>query len=893
LPRLEVLGVDRQQGDVAVQVDPAFDIDAVDLKNCEPLLLSRLHGWVNPRLYQVTRLGLRYSQGDYAGTLRLAPRKPDVTCETVSNVRVTDRAIEETILLDFTIKNAGVRELSFLLPAWMADSRISVPMLRQKSIEPASKEAGSPLRVRIELQDEVMDQLRILVENDRLLTPGVHEAPIPAVEIGRTNRRYVAIESAGRDEVVVQEDKLREIDALGRQQKEWELLKGILGREMTMAYLVAPDARQPQLPFRTEYRGAVETVKARIGLAESTLVLDASGAYRAQAVLHVDNATEQYLEIRLPEGAQLWTARVAGEPVKPVKLSGAVDARGVRIPLIKTAAGDLSYELVLKYGGKMPALGPLGRVAFPLLHCENIRPELSQVRLYVPDHYQWFDFGGTMRPVLEEADLQAGYVQFQTKQTEKLLDTLRQGDKYAQARASVNIKVQNEKSQGQTYYFSTASAANPNLQSELAANARVNQGATLEAMQIEQMPQQAQQMGNRMQLNNVFLGQKFTQARGVVNQSLANWSDAEEQKTHAMDKTQRFSREWLDKNGLVVAGSTTTTTDADPERLRTKASTPAPDRNNAVYFSDNFSSWASATKQPSANSITVQNQGRQLSAAWTTEQGEAQSDKQKGSTDEALVLYKRRLQEQAVQQEAGGQYQKAIEQAPASPKANPVSDLVIPEIAQAARVVRDSAGKEKKYDDATDHTVLSVESLELGESSAGKPMNLARRSSGRADGRTAVLGTKRMATNAEGQGADESTKTGLTLSVGQTYSFSVKAVNGAGLASLDFTLPNRGALYRFTTPRGDVEITAREASNDLLRRLVELLIVAVVIFLAWLAVKYARRGSFGWLVERTGSTMLICLGLLSFFFGVLPVVGLAAVAAGCVAKLCRKTCKTC
>ena len=136
------------------------------------------------------------------------------------------------------------------------------------------------------------------------------------------------------------------------------------------------------------------------------------------------------------------------------------------------------------------------------------------------------------------------------------------------------------------------------------------------------------------------------------------------------------------------------------------------------------------------------------------------------------------------------------------------------------------------------------------------------------------------------------TKTGLTLNVGQTYYFSVKGVNGAGLASLDFTLPSRGLLYRFTTPRGDVEITAREASNDLLRRLVELLIVAVVSFLVWLAVKYARRGSFGWLVERTGSTMLICLGLLAFFFGVLPVVGLAAAAAGCGTMILRKTRKT-
>ena len=83
---------------------------------------------------------------------------PDViTCDTISNVRVTERALEETILLDFNIQRAGIRRLSFLLPATMADSQISVEKLRQKTVEPVGKEAGSPLRVTIELQDEEMD----------------------------------------------------------------------------------------------------------------------------------------------------------------------------------------------------------------------------------------------------------------------------------------------------------------------------------------------------------------------------------------------------------------------------------------------------------------------------------------------------------------------------------------------------------------------------------------------------------------------------------------------------------------------------------------------------------------------------------------------------------------
>ena len=112
---------DRQQGDVAVQVDPAFDVDAADLENCETVLLGRLYAWLNPEQRRVTRLGLHYARGDYAGTLRLTPRKADVVCDTITNVRVTDRAIEETILLDFTIQQRG--HARAVVPAARRDGR--------------------------------------------------------------------------------------------------------------------------------------------------------------------------------------------------------------------------------------------------------------------------------------------------------------------------------------------------------------------------------------------------------------------------------------------------------------------------------------------------------------------------------------------------------------------------------------------------------------------------------------------------------------------------------------------------------------------------------------------------------------------------------------------------
>jgi hypothetical protein len=113
------------------------------------------------------------------------------------------------------------------------------------------------------------------------------------------------------------------------------------------------------------------------------------------------------------------------------------------------------------------------------------------------------------------------------------------------------------------------------------------------------------------------------------------------------------------------------------------------------------------------------------------------------------------------------------------------------------------------------------------------------------------------------------------------------------LASLDFELPtgddSRWTLYRFTTVRGDEEITARTASNDLVRRLVEIGVVAVALLLVWLVAMLIRRCRFDWLTKPASSTALICVGLLLLLSGFLPLVGLIALVAGCGLAIQRWT----
>ncbi|MCP3902279.1 MAG: hypothetical protein GY715_01475, partial [Planctomycetes bacterium] len=341
VPRLRVPQAERQSSWIAVQVDPAFDVSAEQLLGCENALLSGVQSWLKSEQRPLTRLALRCRSDEYSGVLRLSPRASEVSCRSVSNVRVTEVAFEDTVLLEFTVRKGGVREVVFMLPAFMAEARFSVPLLRRKSVEPVADRPGW-IRVSLELQDEVMDRLLVLVENDRAIEAGDVDVPLPVIETGETDRRYAAIENAGRDEVVVAASD--GLQPLGRAQSEWRTVSSMLSTGPTEAFVArggSGGGGEPRLSFRLRRREAVRTAGARIGLAETMLVLDTNGAYRARQTYRMDNFTEQHLQLALPPGAELWSATLAGLPVKPASLTPAATPRPVRTPHVKTPAGEL------------------------------------------------------------------------------------------------------------------------------------------------------------------------------------------------------------------------------------------------------------------------------------------------------------------------------------------------------------------------------------------------------------------------------------------------------------------------------------------------------------------------------------------------------------------------
>ena len=842
VPRFEVLNVKEQKGDLVVQADPAFDVRAVDLAGIETVLLRRVHTWLQEEQRSHARLALHYRSPAYSGRLVLVARKPDVNSYTVTNIRVTDRTIEETVLLHFMIRNAGIRQVGFLLPAYLADARIRVPLLRQKTVVPGGKQGW--VRVTLDLQDEVMGELRVLVESDRLLRGSVQDVLLPVVRTGRMDRRYVSYESAGRDEVVVRERV--ELEPLSRQQKEWATVADLLRGGTTDCFVAAPSARNPRLSFETKQRQAVETAGASIGLARTVLFLDGNGAYRAHQSYNVDNQTEQFLALRLPEGASLWTAQVAGDFVKPVVPEGESGGE-VRVPLVKTAPGDLDFNVDITYGGKLDGFGGIRRVAFPLMRTLNIDVERSQVELLVPRTHRWFSFEGTMRPVEEAGAFEAGLLNYQTRLAERLISTVKVGSVFEKARAFSNLK--SLKGSMESYQVAYQDLPqNDALAVEMANAAKVlketDEQLSRQVMQEEGEPAR----GNRWKFNEAYGGQDNTYTRNVVLDGNANWDESAVFTDGQVTVEAKFNKDWIRANDL-----------ENPALVDAQAPPEAQDRAGAVQ------------RREVATLGRLRELGRGLNREFPGQAGQMQQMQQIAA-------------QQMVNLDAG---------------VNVPFDRRGPETADRLKIRKSQHGKSRrgqaelaqKYQQELEHEMAAQQrkNLVLQEENAmlrqeQKALQERSRSFRQMSGEVAAVGDTDgdwLAGNGE---APVGVMSGASIA---TPALSEGAATG--LASLGVELPehdmSRWERRRFSTPRGKVAVSAFGVPRPVLNGGKRLLIAAVMLLVvaALHALAGLRRRGGG--IPRAVSTGMILAGTLCLLVGVLPVAALVVLAVGIVSKI--------
>lgn len=836
IPKVKMNDVIEQTGVIAVQVDPAFNVTTSDLENCETILMSRIESWLNQGQRALTRVAMKTKGADYAATLNFSRIEPRVTVETVSNVRTTLFAIEETLLLDFNIQNAGIRKIEFEIPSSMRNARIIGKLLSESTIDEIVDNPNVVL-VTLILQDDVIGPYRVVVENDRQLSENRQTVPVPNVRTGITQKKFATLQNAGRDEIEVMASQ--DFQKLNRQLKQFAALKRkIAGGEVTMAYVADANTASPLLQFETKRREVIDTVAASIEFSKTTMAVDSSGGYRALQNFQVNNRSEQYLEIEIPEGAQLLTVLVEGEPVKPVAWPGGQNERQLRIPLVKTAAGDLDYPVQLKYAGQLGDLNGFSEIEFPVIETLNINVQLSQLHLRLPDTHQWMNFGGTMTKVDSRGKLEESYLSYKRRQIEQLAEQIRDKSSkfgsFSKSRAYSNLKkLENEMNVLQSRQsLQQRSTSQSELQSLLTLNNDAIQQAQ-EIYSLENSKVAEIQVDNRANFNGLVEGQSLQIARNAVTKQGQNWQsfgvvqaddggNGKEDKRRAGRKSKAkqliaskkgFDREWLDRNKLNIGKNASK---ADSSKPSGQLNRPAIVRAQTEANDDDSINFVNPT-----DSMRLYNESRRFEQMAQNAGGESKDDKAEGGYGFRAGL--------RGQQGLGG-------------------------------VVVDSQGE-----------AASNQSGGGGFGGGGGPQ------SGPDPFARGIPATEKFLENSPQRritfGGALNSDTGINPN---------SPLDDAHLGSLDIDLPERGVDYYFKSPRGKATVMVRPIETRSFSRWMSALItigVCVAVWGAcWLVFAFCRRNS----LRIIGLAFLLLAGLVSLVSGVLPVYGLIAVAASII-----------
>lgn len=302
-----------------------------------------------------------------------------VRAEVFNTFTFTETLVSARALVKFDIANAPVKEFRVRVPAGAKNVEINGVNIRRRDQQTNDW--------RVELQSKVRGDYVLTVTWEWPKDSRTNLVELTGVEALGVEREAGSLVLVAKPPLQVTEKSAGEL--LNR--IDVGELPGWTGRAPESAVLAYRYVR-PGYQLRVEARryAEAEVLQALVDSARFTTVVADDGQMMTEASLSVRNNGRQHLEIELPQATTVWSAFVAGEPVRPSK-------RGDRLllPLERTATSDAPITVALTYVGEDKFPRRNGKVA---LASPKFDVPLQNARwdLFLPPDYEYSDFTGSM-----------------------------------------------------------------------------------------------------------------------------------------------------------------------------------------------------------------------------------------------------------------------------------------------------------------------------------------------------------------------------------------------------------------------------------------------------------------------------------------------------------------
>ena len=285
-----------------------------------------------------------------------------------------------------TLRQGSIDRATFTLPAPLPEARVSGGEVR----ETRSRVEGERRIYEVQFQDDVHESVDFTMDLD-LPSPGTLALPAIGFPDAPLVSGYVLADNASEDEMKLDSSG---VDPAAESEIPWlpSLTKSAGIFRVQAAWSVAVSVeRLEKAASRTAF----------CAWAEITTALRRDGTEWHRATWRLQNRSLQFLPVKLPIGAELMSARVAGQSVR-ADAGKVSEQEVVLIPLIKTRPGDLSYDVDVVYRSRRGELGWLARRQLDDPELIGITVERTFWNLWLPEDRDLQHATGNMEPVLEE-----------------------------------------------------------------------------------------------------------------------------------------------------------------------------------------------------------------------------------------------------------------------------------------------------------------------------------------------------------------------------------------------------------------------------------------------------------------------------------------------------------
>lgn len=442
-----------QSGRLAIQVAASLEAQTVGSENLKPTAPAAVRDWLGQGQMQAVQFAYTYEKPKLSLSLKVRPLPTKVRVELLAALGVRPTAANYSYRLRYTITGSPIDRVSFTMPSEYAPLvAVSCPSLRNVT----TAADGGSTKWTVTLVNEVTGLLDVSVNFAMPIDSSTAHLPVPRIVTDAPGgyQAVVAVQNLSRHELAVEESKVLAPMPAARQQMF--LRQEMLG---SLQFVWESFSDDWKLDLKLTPAKTASRISKVVDLLALTTVIDREGQMRCEARISLQNRSEQFLRVRLPKDLELWSAMVAGQPVKPV-VNAAGPAGEVLIPLVKTSAGGLPYDVRLYLAGKTAApLGSLTKIQPPPIELVGIDVQRTTWSLRLPAGYRYTTSGagGNMSPIAGTAERMAIETDATLEQFKRFSDISDRGldaaksSYYTSNWNALNDKITRQREQTQTY----------------------------------------------------------------------------------------------------------------------------------------------------------------------------------------------------------------------------------------------------------------------------------------------------------------------------------------------------------------------------------------------------------------------------------------------------------